>query len=138
MDSLSVYLDRYYLDGVVGLLPFGIGDVATAAIALVMFYFSAFVVRSAPLSVAVLANTMVDLALGLLPFYSGNVIDFFYRSNSKNMTLINKYVEGDKEVVSSVRRKVWASAAICFVMLGMIVLLIWAAVRITSWFMSLF
>ena len=41
LQLVNKFLDRYYLDGVVGLLPFGMGDWFTAAISLVYVYFGA-------------------------------------------------------------------------------------------------
>ena len=40
MKRISVVLDKYYLDGVIGFLPYGIGDVVAAMFSCVHIYFS--------------------------------------------------------------------------------------------------
>ena len=55
MNSLTRYMDRYYLDAVIGIIP-GWGD-AIALLSVVPFvYFSSRVIKSIPLTLAVLNN----------------------------------------------------------------------------------
>lgn len=76
MKYITTYLDKYYLDGVAGLVPGGVGDAVTAFFGLTHVYFAMFKLHSIPLTLAVLNNTLRDVLLGLIPFYVGNVIDF--------------------------------------------------------------
>ena len=133
------YMDRYYLDAAVGFaIPGGIGDAISGVFSLLYVYFAAFVVRSVPLALAVLNNIMRDVIMGMIPFYVGDVIDIFHKSNKKNMALIDGFVDGDEQIVSTVKRKAAWSAAIfvllCILLYAMIRLVIWAGQQVTSLF----
>lgn len=133
------YMDRYYLDAAVGFaIPGGIGDAISGAFSLLYVYFAAFVVRSVPLALAVLNNIMRDVIMGMIPFYVGDVIDIFHKSNKKNMALIDGFVDGDEQIVSTVKRKAAWSAAIfvllCILLYAMIRLVIWAGQQVISLF----
>ncbi|MBP3756693.1 MAG: DUF4112 domain-containing protein [Prevotella sp.] len=133
------YMDRYYLDAAVGFaIPGGIGDAISGVFSLLYVYFAAFVVRSVPLALAVLNNIMRDVIMGMIPFYVGDVIDIFHKSNKKNMALIDGFVDGDEQIVSTVKRKAAWSAAIfvllCILLYAMIRLVIWAGQQVISLF----
>lgn len=133
------YMDRYYLDAAVGFaIPGGIGDAISGVFSLLYVYFAAFVVRSVPLALAVLNNIMRDVIMGMIPFYVGDVIDIFHKSNKKNMALIDGFVDGDEQIVSTVKLKAAWSAAIfvllCILLYAMIRLVIWAGQQVISLF----
>lgn len=138
MNKVQEYLDRYYLDGIVGLIPYGIGDVVSAFFAAVYVWFAAFKVRSLPLTLAILNNSLRDVLLGLIPFYVGDVIDFFHKANKQNMTLINGFINNDQAIIKDVNKKALQSAVLVGVFLLCIVLMIWALVAATAWLLSLF
>jgi len=73
MEQVQKLMDTYYLDGVIGLLPFGIGDILAALFAVLYVWFAIAKVRSIPLSLAIINNSLRDVALGLIPFYVGDV-----------------------------------------------------------------
>ena len=128
-------MDRYYLDAALGFaIPAGIGDAVSAVISLVYVAFSAVKIRSLPLTLAILNNTLRDVLMGLIPFYIGDIIDIFHKSNQQNMQLIRGFVEGDKQTISNVNRKAaWSGAiliALCFLIYLMVRLLIWLAEKI--------
>lgn len=128
----STVLDRYHLDAALGFIPAGIGDVISALFSLLYVYFGMAVVKSPALGVALLNNTVRDVLVGLIPFHVGDILDFFHRSNLKNMQLIDGYVAGDPHTVASVKSRVWQSVAVLVVMLAIIVALIWVAVKIVT------
>ncbi len=132
LQLVNKFLDRYYLDGVVGLLPFGMGDWFTAAISLVYVYFGAFVVKSGALSIAMAVNIVRDIMLGLLPFGVGNVIDFFHRSNQKNIRLVEGFVDGDEAVIRDVQARKRQGIITLIAMLLVIVALVWLVVFLGS------
>lgn len=105
MQTITVYLDKYYLDAVIGLVPGGIGDALSAVFALVHVYFSLFRLRSIPLTLAILNNTLRDVFLGMIPFYVGDVIDFFHKANKKNMALIDGFINDNQEIIHEVNKK---------------------------------
>lgn len=127
-------MDRYYLDGIIGLLPQGVGDILSTLLALPFIYFSAWHVRSLPLTLAVIYNILVDITLGLFPFFIGDVIDFFNKSYVQNVRMITGYVEGDKKIVSAVNAKAAKTAALILLLCLAIFLLI----RLLLYLASLF
>lgn len=93
--QIAKWMDRYYLDAVAGLLFEGIGDILTQLLTLPYIYVSAVKIKSLPLTLAVIYNALCDLAIGLVPFYIGNVLDFFKKSYRQNFRLITGFIEGD-------------------------------------------
>ena len=94
MESLTRYMDRYYLDALIGIIP-GWGDAIALLSVLPFIYFSLRVIRSIPLTLAVLNNSLREVLMGMLPFFVGDVIDIFHRANIQNMTMIQGFVDGD-------------------------------------------
>ena len=131
-------MDRYYLDGIIGLLPQGVGDILSAVLALPFVYFSAFHVRSFPLTLAVIYNIMVDIMLGLFPFFIGNLIDFFNKSFVQNTRMITGFVENDAKVIGEVNGKALRTGLLIIVLLIAIILLIWLLIWLASSIGTLF
>ncbi|HEY9550744.1 MAG TPA: DUF4112 domain-containing protein [Prevotella sp.] len=131
MQNISNYLDKYYLDAIAGLVPGGFGDAISALFALVHVYFSLFKLRSVALTLAILNNSMRDIFLGMIPFYIGNLIDFFHKANKQNMALIDGFINNDKAIIGEVNRKALQSliavAAFSVAIALMIALLVWIA-----------
>ncbi len=132
MNGLTRYMDRYYLDAIIGLVP-GWGDVVALLSVVPFVYFSARVIKSVPLTLAVLNNGLRDVLLGLIPFFVGDVIDFFHRSNTKNMAMVQGFVDGDESIVKEVNRRAWQSAVVLVVLLLLIVLAVWLLVSFGSY-----
>lgn len=134
MTKLTAYLDRYYVDGIAGLIPGGIGDAMTALFTLVHIYFSLFRLHSVPLTLAILNNSLRDLLLGLIPFYVGDLIDFFHQSNARNMRLIDGFINEDQAVIADVNRKARQSLIACLLLLVGILLILaliaWIATKL--------
>ncbi len=136
MDGLTRYLDRYYLDALIGIIP-GWGD-AMALVSVIPFvYFSSRVIKSLPLTLAVLNNALRDVLLGMLPFFVGDIIDVFHRANTKNMAMIQGFVDGDEAIIKKVNQRAWQSAIVLFVLLLLIALMIWALISFGSYLYSL-
>lgn len=129
MQQTTSVMDRYWLDALIGLIP-GWGDVAGVLSALPFLYFSVFVIRSLPLTLAVLNNALRDVLLGMLPFFVGDVIDVFHRSNVRNMQMIDGFVQGDQQVIRAVNRRALQTALACLLMLLLIGLMVWLLVSL--------
>ena len=111
MQGLSRYMDQYYLDALIGVIP-GWGD-AIALICVVPFvYFSSRVIKSIPLTLAVINNALRDILLGMIPFFVGDIIDI-------------------------VNQRAWQSVAVLIILLLLIALMIWALVSFGSYLYSL-
>ena len=115
--------DGYYLDFVIGLIPGGFGDILGGLFSLSHVYFGLFKLRSIPLTLALLNNMLRDVFLGMLPFYVGDAIDFFYKSNKKNMALIDGFVNDDKDIIHQVNKKAIQAAIVFFLLIAGIMLL---------------
>ena len=136
MQSFTRYMDRFYLDAVIGLIP-GWGD-AVALLGVVPFvYFSMCIIKSIPLTLAVLNNALRDVLLGMIPFFIGDVIDIFHRANMKNMAMIQGFIDGDEAIIKQVNRRALQSAIVLVVLLLLIALMIWALVSFDSYLYSL-
>jgi len=80
---------RFGVDFILGLVPV-IGDVITTGIALNIVRLANNMGVPKQLRAAMLRNIVFDFVLGLIPFL-GDVIDLFYRSNQKNVRLMEKW-----------------------------------------------
>ena len=135
MQSFTRYMDRFYLDAVIGLIP-GWGD-AVALLCVVPFvYFSMCIIKSIPLTLAVLNNALRDVLLGMIPFFIGDVIDIFHRANMKNMAMIQGFIDGDEAIIKQVNRRALQSAIVLLVLLLLIALMIWALFSFGSYLYS--
>lgn len=137
MERLQMLMDQYYLDGVMGLLPYGIGDIIAALFSIVYVYFAATKVKNIPLTLAIINNSLRDILLGMIPFYIGDIIDFFHRANKQNMILIRGFVDNDKDIVKEVNRKAIQSVVWIFIFLLAIVAMAYALVEFTLWIATL-
>ncbi len=136
MQSLARYMDRYYLDALIGFIP-GWGDVVCVLSALPFVYFSLFVIRSIPLTLAVINNALRDVFLGMIPFFVGDVIDAFHRSNRQNMQMVQGFVDGDEVVVRQVNQRALQSVVVLIVLLLLIAFMIWLLITFGSYIYSL-
>ena len=137
MEGLERYTDRYYLDAIIGFIP-GWGDAFSLLCAAPFVYFSARVVKSVPLTLAIINNALRDILLGLIPFFVGDIIDVFHRSNVRNMAMVRGFVDGDQAVIRKVNQRAWQAAAILLLLLALIALMIWLLVSFGQYLFSLF
>lgn len=82
---------RLGLDSILGLVP-GIGDAATAAVSLYILVEARRLGVGVPTLARMGWNVAVDLGLGAVPLV-GDVFDFFWKSNLKNMALLEADLE---------------------------------------------
>lgn len=133
MDKTAKYMDRYFLDAIIGFFVPGIGDVLTGGLALPFIYFSLFRVRSIPLTLAVIHNTLKDVLLGLIPFYIGDIIDVFHRSYVTNLELITGYVNDDRDVIDEVNRTAFWSAIVIVILCVIIYYMVKWTIALGKW-----
>ena len=100
-------------------------------------YFSSRVIKSIPLTLAVINNALRDILLGMIPFFVGDIIDIFHRANIQNMKMIQGFVDGDEAVIKQVNQRAWQSAIVLIVLLLLIALMIWALISFGSYLYSL-
>ena len=136
MQGLTRYMDRYYLDALIGLIP-GWGDTIALVSVVPFVYFSLKVIKSIPLTLAVLNNALRDVLLGMIPFFVGDIIDIFHRANTKNLAMIQGFVDGDETIIRQVNQKAWQSAFVLILLLLLIVLMTWLIISFGSYLYSL-
>ena len=136
MNDITRYMDRYYLDAIIGIIP-GWGDMITIFCVVPFIYFSTRVIKSIPLTLAIINNALRDVLLGMIPFFIGDVIDVFHRANTKNMAMIQGFVDGNVTVTKEVNQKAIQSAVILIILLILIALMIWALASFGSYLYSL-
>ena len=136
MKGLTRYMDRYYLDALIGVIP-GWGDVIALLCVVPFVYFSLRVIRSIPLTLAVLNNALRDVLMGMIPFFVGDIIDIFHRANIQNMEMIQGFVDGDEAVIKQVNQRARQSVIVLFVLLFLIAFLIWLLISFGSYLYSL-
>ena len=79
------------LDGIVGLIPV-VGDVITGAMGLYLIWEARNLGASRWLQARMLGNVAFDTAIGLVPL-AGDVLDFLFKSNSKNLRLLKRHLD---------------------------------------------
>ena len=137
IETIAKVMDNYYVDPLLGLVP-TVGDAVSSLLTLPYLYFSIFKLKSIPLTLALLCNMLIDFAMGVIPFWIGDILDFFNHSYIKNYKLIMGYVEVDKEMIKRVDRRAWWMAAMIVVLCLIIWLLIKFAVWAWNWLANLF
>jgi hypothetical protein len=101
VEALELLLERSFhipgtkvpigLDSIVGLVPV-LGDVVTAAMGAYMVWEARNLGMSKFQLMRMAANVGIDTALGAIPF-AGDLFDFIWRSNSKNLRIIKKHLD---------------------------------------------
>ena len=79
------------LDSIVGLVP-GIGDMVTAAMGAWLIWEARNLGMSKFQLARMAANLSIDTAVGAIPF-AGDLFDFLYRSNSKNLRIVKRHLD---------------------------------------------
>lgn len=138
MDKTAKYMDKYFLDPIIGLIPGGVGDVLSSFLAIPFIYFALVQVKSIPLTLAVICNVLKDALLGSIPFFIGDIIDVFNRSYIANLRLITGYVNDDKAVIHEVNRKATWSAIFIVILCVLIYFIVKWAIELGNWIVSLF
>jgi hypothetical protein len=86
-ERLAHWMDRRYIDPLLGFLLPGAGDAIGAGIGL-LGVFAAFRLGAHPVIIArMLLNLAIDSIIGSIPLV-GAVLDFFYRAHTRNLNLL--------------------------------------------------
>ena len=79
------------VDSLVGLIPV-VGDIVTALMGAYIIWEARNLGMSKLQLTRMATNVGIDTALGAIPF-AGDLFDFFWRSNSKNLKIIRKHLD---------------------------------------------
>lgn len=132
MYGIKRLFDDFYLDALIGIIP-TFGDIVTTFLSLPCIMFCVFKVRSLALTLAVLNNYMIDMIIGMIPFWIGNIADFFYKSHRKNLDLIMGYIDDNQLVINEVNRKAVFSAIFLAILIFIFILMIKFVALIIEW-----
>jgi uncharacterized membrane protein len=82
---------RIGLDGIIGIIP-GVGDVISGLVSSYLIWEARRLGVSKWVLSRMVANTMLDTAVGAIPF-AGDVFDVMFRANMRNMALLHRHLE---------------------------------------------
>lgn len=142
MDSLAKLLDSKYripgtqfkfgLDPIIGLIP-GAGDLIT-------FLFSSGLIvimiqqgASGKLAIKMLGNVLLDTLIGSIPIL-GQIFDFFYKANQRNVKLLREHYEQGKHQGSGIGIII----VVILMVIIILALLVFLISALLSWFIGLF
>lgn len=118
---------RFGLDPLLGLLPI-VGDLSSTAVSVALLLTMLRHGASGAVVVRMALNILIDTVVGAIPVV-GNVFDFAYKSNERNVALLRRhYAEG--------RHQGSGKGLIVLVLLGFLVmfgLVAWGSVALLSW-----
>ena len=124
---------RVGLDAVVGLIP-GIGDVVGGILS-TWIIFGALRHRVPPRIIGrMVLNVVIDLLVGAVPV-AGDVFDFMFEENMRNMRLLEQYRDRRRPPRSSAQIAVVAAAILAFV-IAVALLLVAGLVALVLWLIA--
>ena len=130
-NSFKIFGIPIGLDPLIGFLPIA-GDMIAPAMGLPMIYLSLLKIKSLPLTLAIVLNLLIDVAIGIIPFHIGNIADFFNKAHIRNMNLITGYLDGDKKTIDNIHRQATIAALLILLLIFIIYLLIALATKIAT------
>ncbi len=133
VQGIAKFMDKYLLDPIIGFFVPGIGDILSSVLVLPFIHVSLFKIKSVPLTLAIIYNVLIDVLIGLIPFYIGDIIDVFNRAYLKNARLITGFVEDDKEVISEVNRKAAWMGFMILVLCVLIYFMVLLVMKLMDW-----
>jgi len=108
---------RIGLDGLIGLIP-GAGDTIGALISSVVLSEAARLGAPKTVLLKMAFNIALDAVVGAVPVL-GDLFDFVWKANQRNVQLLNDYLDNPRKTVVASRLFVWGlgAALVVFVML---------------------
>lgn len=127
---------KFGLDGVLGLIP-GVGDIITTGLSVYIIAQAAALGVGSSTLIRMTLNVVLENAVDLIPI-AGNFFDFFWKSNSKNLILLEKHLAHSESETFKSRAIV---IIICCIMLALLVASGYVSFlvikTIVSWFFSM-
>lgn len=136
LDALAKILDnqfrvpgtqvRFGLDGIIGLVPY-LGDVAGFVVS--GFLMRTMIQRGAGpiLMIRMMGNVALDAVMGVVPI-AGDLFDFGYKANRRNVEMLKKYYADGKAKPSAK----WSLALLGILFFILFALLIWAIWKVSA------
>ena len=129
MDTLARLMDtqfrfpgtnfRFGLDGILGMIP-GAGDLSTFAISGYMIWVMAHNGASGYVMARMIMNVLLDALIGSIPLL-GDLFDFAFRANTRNMKLMQQHYREGRH-----RGSAWkVIVPVLIILLVVIIAIIW-------------
>ncbi len=118
---------RFGLDPLLGLFPV-VGDVTSFAISggLVMYMLRHGASRK--VIILMLLNIFLDATIGSIPIL-GNIFDFYYKANTRNINLLRKHYQEGKYQGGGT----WIVVTVALILIGLIFLMLWGLWKLSEW-----
>ena len=120
---IATAMDKWYIDPIIGFLAPGLGDIFMSVMIVPFIYVTLCKVKSIPLTLAIIFNTLMDALIGIIPLL-GDVYDVLNRSYKQNYAMIVGFVEGDKRITRRVNGKAVEFlifiVALCFIIVSLV------------------
>ena len=124
---------RIGADGLIGLIP-GVGDLIGGLLSTWIVLVAARAGAPTAVLVNMSMNAFIDTAVGAIPVL-GDLFDFAWRANTKNVALLNDYLQNPAETQkSSTLRVVALGALMIAVLVGLGALAFWAVGAVAGLF----
>ena len=118
---------RFGIDPILGLLPV-VGDITSFAISgSLLLYMLRFGVSRKVIILMVL-NIVLDTIIGSIPII-GQVFDFYYKANTRNINLLRKHYHEQKYQGSGT----WILVSVALVLVALIFLMLWGLWKLIDW-----
>jgi hypothetical protein len=123
---------RFGWDPIIGLVP-GIGDAAAALLGSVIVWHAYQLRLPRIVQLRMVINIVIDVAIGMVPLI-GDVADVFWKSNTRNLALLEHYAATDRPI----RPRDWLFVAAVMTMLAVAALLpvivaVWVVRALGRW-----
>lgn len=123
---------RFGLDPILNLIPVA-GDLSGFLISAALVFTMARYGVSRKVVILMTLNILLDAIVGGIPLL-GQLFDFYYKANSKNIRLLKEHYEEGKHKGSGTG----VLLIIALVFIAFIALLIWIGIRLIHWLSSYF
>ncbi len=138
---LSTYLDsqfkfmgfRFGLDGLIGLIPF-VGDAVTMTCSMYIVFRAILLKYPTSIIIKMVLNVMIENLMSLIPIV-GNLFDFIWKSNVKNIKLLEDYDLNPHATVRSTKAKLWLLVLSVF---GFFILSFYLIIKVTTFIIESF
>lgn len=92
-NEFKIFGFRFGLDPILGLIP-GVGDLITTSLSIYVIWVARKLKVPEKDIVRMWKNVIFDFVIGFVPFF-GDIADFAFRANQKNLEIIKPYLKQD-------------------------------------------
>ena len=103
---------RFGWDGLIGLIP-GVGDLITGSMSMYVIIRAAGLGAPPSLLLRMGGNVLFENIVDMIPFV-GNIFDFFWKSNTRNLTLLDNYLA--RPHATTRKARVWVALTVIVIL----------------------